>query len=727
MRQTHFRHRILQQPALVRSILEDTRSKPASTSIKTTITGLLVAALMMLSGCSNQPSERAILLSIDAMNESILRQYLTEDEAPALYRVFDHGACADFAVPAFPSVTSAGHASLWTGTYGNRSNVTANSQHVLPRDQYTVMEMQSGYSHERLSAEPIWITLGKLGLPVAAHHTTQSPYTPGYFPVSGQRDETLNRARTESEEVLQKDHVMVFNGYNKRLQYDAVLTARNVEWVDASAWQNVGSLWAEPAPKAFQLELEAGPVLYGLVTGDALPERAESGSAESGSTESESTGSGETQPVASKSQYTTIWIGTRPDLKTAVRVTEQPAEQTSPAGRELARYFSEPIRLETQDGPVFTRFRLFDLRDDGTQFMLYHPAIHIVESNNDPVLERYRETVQGWFGNSSTFAYRRGSFGPTLMNGGDGTAEDRYLETAELLTRVHQAGAEFLWREGDPVLMADYFPLSDSIDHTLLGYLDPRQPDYDAELAEKVIAFRARVWQLVDLRLQHLLDLADEADATLFLSGDHGMRATWMQHYPNNILRDAGLLVTDENGEIDLSKTVALSPNGYWISLNRTAWQEGIVTPEQEQDVIERVIEAMSSATGADGQPLYEDLLIAAEHPELGIGGPAGGDVYWKEQFGYRGNRFLTDDGAFSRASLGAGHGFDSREPDMHTAFCAYGNDFSAGRIPGVRTIDVVPTIADYLGVSAPANHTGTTVLAPLMEALPATNPPINP
>ena len=712
MRKTHHWHRIPEYLTSVRSVMEDARSKPASKSVKATFYGLLTATIVMLSGCSNQPSERAILLSIDAMNESILRQYLTEDEAPALYRVFDHGACADFARPAFPSVTSAGHASLWTGTYGNRSNVTANSQHVLPRDQYTVLEMQSGYSHDRLSAEPIWITLGKQGLPVAGHHTTQSPYTPGYFPISGQRDESLTRARTESEEVLQKDHVMVFNGYNKRLQYDAVLTARDVEWVDASTWQNVEGLLAEPSPKAFRLELEAGPVLYGLVTGDAL-----SGSA----------GAGETQPVASNSQYTTIWIGTSPDLQTAVRVTKQPAEQTSPAGRELARYFSAPVRLETEDGPAFTRFRLFDLHDDGTQFMLYHPAIHIVESNNDPVLERYRESVQGWFGNSSTFAYRRGSFGPSLMNGGDGTAENRYLETAELLTRVHQAGAEFLWREGDPVLMADYFPLSDSIDHTLLGYLDPRQPDYDPELAEKVIAFRARVWQLVDLRLQHLLDLADEADATLFLSGDHGMRATWMQHYPNNILRDAGLLVTDENGEIDLSKTVALSPNGYWISLNRTAWQEGIVTPEQEPDVIQRVVEAMSSATGADGQPLYEDLLIASEHPELGVGGPAGGDVYWKEQFGYRGNRFLSDDGAFSRASLGAGHGFDSREPDMHTAFCAYGTDFDAGRIPGVRTIDVVPTIADYLGVTAPANHTGTTVLAPLLDALPATNPPINP
>lgn len=690
------------------------RVVPAFSAMK----ALLAISLMTFSlgGCSNQPSERAILLSIDAMNESILRQYLTKEEAPALYRVFNGGACADFARPAFPSVTSAGHASLWTGTYGNRSNVTANSQHVLPRDQYTVMEMQSGYSHERLSAEPIWITLGKLGLPVAGHHTTQSPYTPGYFPVSGQRDETLTRARDESDAVLQEDHVMVFNGYNKRLQYDGIITARNVEWVDASAWQNVDEKWADPAPRAFRLEMEVG-VLHGLITGGS---KVDTTSSEKLAVESPAN--------IEQSGYHTIWVATTPDLQKAVSAMVQPAEQTSPVGRELARYFSEPLQMETEEGPVYTRFRLFDLdQEDGSQFMLYHPAIHVVESNNDPVLKRYRDAVQGWFGNSSTFAYRRGTFGPTLMNGGDGTAENRYLETAELLTRVHQAGAEFLWREGDPVLMADYFPLSDSIDHTLLGYLDPRQPDYNPNLADQVIAFRARVWQLVDLRLQHLLELAEEAGATLFLSGDHGMRATWMQHYPNNILRDAGLLVTDENGEIDLSKTVALSPNGYWVSLNRTAWKGGIVPPEQEQDVIRRIIDAMSKATGADGELLYEEILVASDHPELGIGGPAGGDVYWKEQFGYRGSRFLTEDGAFSTASLGAGHGFDSREPDMHTAFCAYGEAFPAGRIPGVRTIDVVPTIADFLGVPAPAHHTGTTVLAPLTEALPATISPINP
>jgi len=489
-----------------------------------------------------------------------------------------------------------------------------------------------------------------------------------------------------------------------------------VEWVDASAWQNVDEKWADPAPLAFRMEMEVG-VLHGLITGGSQ-----------GDTTSPEKLAAESPATIAQAGYHTIWMATTPDLQEAVSATVQPAEQTSPVGRELARYFSDPLQMETEDGLVYTRFRLFDLdQEDGSQFMLYHPAIHVVESNNDPVLERYRDAVQGWFGNSSTFAYRRGTFGPTLMNGGDGTAENRYLETAELLTRVHQAGAEFLWREGDPVLMADYFPLSDSIDHTLLGYLDPRQPDYDPDLADQVIAFRARVWQLVDLRLQHLLDLAAEADATLFLSGDHGMRATWMQHYPNTILRDAGLLVTDENGEIDLSKTVALSPNGYWISLNRTAWKGGIVPPEQEQDVIRRIIEAMSKATGADGKSLYEEILVASEHPELGIGGPAGGDVYWKEQFGYRGSRFLTDDGAFSKASLGAGHGFDSREPDMHTAFCAYGEAFPAGRIQGVRTIDVVPTISDFLGVPAPAHHTGTTVLAPLTEALPATISPINP
>lgn len=143
------------------------------------------------------------------------------------------------------------------------------------------------------------------------------------------------------------------------------------------------------------------------------------------------------------------------------------------------------------------------------------------------------------------------------------------------------------------------------------------------------------------------------------------------------------------------------------------------MTPEEEKDVIRRVVEALSAVTDDKGEPLYKEVIVAADHPELGVGGPAGGDVYWRESFGYRGSRFLTEDGAFARTRLGAGHGFDSREPDMHTAFCAYGGDFLPGRIPGVKSIDVAPTVADFLGIPAPKNHTGTTVLAPLLSAPP--------
>ena len=62
--------------------------------------------------------------------------------------------------PGFPSVTSPGLASLWTGAYGDVSGISANSQPMLPRDRHTLLEGTSGYLVTGLRAEPLWISAG---------------------------------------------------------------------------------------------------------------------------------------------------------------------------------------------------------------------------------------------------------------------------------------------------------------------------------------------------------------------------------------------------------------------------------------------------------------------------------------------------------------------------------------------------------------------------------------
>lgn len=644
----------------------------------------LLLSLFFVASCDSSDSNyndsnRAIVVSFDALNEEILRNTLSSDDVPNLFRAFDQGMCAEYAQPAFPSLTAASHASIWMGAYGNVSGITANGQHQLPRSENNVLNNRSGFSYEGLMAEPFWVTAASQGFTAVGHQVTQAPFTGG-FPAE---NDAMSDRRSAQEEVLNQNNVPVFNGYNRQVMRDGVITADDVEWSDAGAWSGTEGLDGMMDPRAFTLETPGG-VLHGLLTGEET--------------------------------YNRIFVNTAASLDGAVEARFHEPETESPINRELARWFSEPLEMvmDEQDDLErgWMRFRLFEVSDDGSDFMLYHPAMHISESNNAEAQRAYHDAVRGWFGNSSMRMWSNGGFGPTFADGGDGTAERRFLETAELLTKVFNKGSEWLWRNYDPALMADYFPLPDTIDHNILGYLNTDYPGYDSDLAASAEALRTAGWELADIRLGLLMDLADEAGAALFISGDHGMRSSWMQFHPNVALREAGLLVVDDSGNIDLSQTQAVSPNGYWITINTTDWQEGIVAPEDKESVMNAVEEALLSARGVNDEQVINRVYHADNHgDDLGIGGLAGGDIYWNIREGYRTSRAHRNDSAVNETNLWTTHGYDSTDPDMYTAFCGYGGGFSAGRFPGVRTIDIAPTAGAYVGFGSPADATGRNVL----------------
>lgn len=661
---------------------------------------------LLLQGClpqaGTQPTNAAegrpaILVSVDAISEGILRETLTPEEAPTLFRLFDAGACAAFAIAHFPSVTAASHALLWTGAHGDVNGVAANLQHRLPRDRNTVLDLARGFSYQVLAAEPLWITAGKAGIPVAGHHVTQAPFLPGYPPRDGERSPGLEARREEARRILARPDVNVLNGYNTMAEHQRVLTAALTEWSDPGEWRNLEQLRSGVPPRAFRFSA-AGTPLFGILHG--------------------------------RDGYSSVTVAREPDATSGITAHAFPVEESPPEGRELARHFAGPLRLEvTGEGgdsgewtraPVNLFLRLFEVAEDGGDFLLFHPNMPVADGNRHDLMEDYDRAAGGWPGNSGLPSYQRGALGPTLFMGGDGTAEARYLETAEFLTRQFMRGSEWLWRTHSPRLLMDYFPESDAIDHELIGHLDPQWPGYDPVRAERVRSFRARVWRLVDLRVAHLLHLAEERGGALFVSGDHGMRASWKQFLPNVALREAGLVALDDDGGIDLSRTRAVSPNGHWVSVNRTAWREGIVDPEEEEAVIAAARAALEAVRGPGGEEVVTRTFTPAEHPEMGLGGPAGGDLYWATAPGYRSGTGHRASMAAGPAPLAAGHGFPPDEPDMHTAFCALGAGFAPRRIPGVSATAVAPTVAEYVGSPPPADATGRSVLPELLGLVPS-------
>lgn len=649
-------------------------------------------ALAVTAGCT--PSEpttasnevphherRALLISIDSLNEAILRDTLTAEQVPNFYQLFDFGACTEFAQPAFPSVTAAGHAALWTGTYGDISQITGNTSHRLPRDQNTVMSLVSGYDADNSSAEPIWITAALNGRSVGGHHVTQAPRIPGFPARVGAQSAQALADQERIAQAYQLDNITVMNGYNIQVNGDAALSAADVEWLaDDAEWQNIAALdvdiaAAQVEPRYFRWQNRAGQ-FYGVFYGE--------------------------------SDYDRVAVNTTPNADGAIIAFAHPVEDTAPQGRALARHFSEPLKVSAEQGDTFLRLRLFEAAADGSDFVLYHPAMHVMDINNLAMRERYNNEVRGWFGNSSTRLYSRGGLGTPLFQNGDGTAEARYLETAELATKLFNKGSAFFWNELGVDLLVDYFPLADSIDHTISGYLASDSPAYNPEIAARARDLRTRTWQLVDIRLGHLMTLTRGEDSALFVGGDHGMRPSWREFLPNVLMQEAGLQFLDENGMVDLSRSVAVSPNAYWITVNSTEYRGGIVEGADKDEVIAKIVAALESLTDENGERVVERVYIASEHPELGIGGAAGGDVYWETARGYSPSRNVNGDSAVNpNGRISAGHSHASTSPDMYTVTCAFGQHFPARRIPGSRLIDMAPTVADYLGIPAPKHAVG--------------------
>ncbi len=632
---------------------------------------------------ATQPGRRAILISFDALAERRAIETVDSVAIPNFRGFFTGAACAAYALPAFPSVTAPGHASLWTGAYGNVNGIAANWQPRLPRGDHTLLEGGSGFAADALLAEPLWISAARSGRVIVAHHVTQAPGAPGYPAKDGTPDAQLLAARERAAAALARPNVHVLNGYNRSAAPDILITENVATPRPAVGWRGLGRLGARTLPPLEIAWKVGADSVFAIFHGEG--------------------------------RYTHVLVARERDTRAGTIAAATPAEHEPFAERELARHFSEPIEIPVEGGRVFLRVRLFKLAPDASAFLLYQPELHVVEGNRPEVAAAFDAAVGGWVGNGVSHWLADGGLGDPIWRGGDGTAEARYIESLELLARQSMLGAEWAWNELGASLLLDYFALIDEVDHTLYGWVVPGSPHYDPGIAARVQAVRARAWSLADMRLGALRRLvAADTAAALFVSGDHGMRATWRVFRPNIALVQAGLLAADSAGRIDLSRTRALSPNGYWVSVNRTAWKGGIVPPAEETATIDAAERALLAVRSSDGKPVVTRIWRASEDDPLGLGGPVGGDLYFGVADGFR----WSDDarGAVTSGDRpSAGHGFPSTDPDMHTVLCVEGRAFKALRSAAARTIDAAPTVAEWLGMNPPVHAVGESVLGALM------------
>ena len=184
----------------------------------------------------------------------------------------------------------------------------------------------------------------------------------------------------------------------------------------------------------------------------------------------------------------------------------------------------------------------------------------------------------------------------------------------------------------------------------------------------------------------------------------------------NVLLRAAGLLTVDSAGAIDLAHTLAAATRGNWISVNRASRRGGIVAADSVDAVLRRVDSVLRSARDSTGAPVVTQTWRAssAAGDSLGIGGPAGGDLYFGLAPGLYYNSAATGSAITPMPAPHGEHGFPSIDRDMQPALCALGGDESPHRFGVVRSIDLAPTVSAWLGISPPADSRGVSLLTEL-------------
>jgi hypothetical protein len=619
---------------------------------------LLLALLLMpasLALAQSTTKHRALVLSCDGAGAEIIQTMLDAGAMPNLKRIEELGVHARYSQTNFASKTAAGHAALWTGTFGANNGVSGNEVPLLPWNEHTILEGRSGFVSENLRAAGKRVIV--LDAPLS---TPVETFEPG-----GRFGSGLG------------DRLTILSGFGGLQAAEGVIN-EDAGLYSAESWQNLPAMGSlPPLETAFRLD---GEPLFGL-----------------------------------------IYAGPKSTVYDTLLLTRDPSGASSlatlkPESPMSAGAWSEAVPLHSEKGLASVYFRLFNLSPDGKHFMLYHTAPADIATDQAAWLPAFYGAGCGFVSGGGGHIYAKDGLGTPIAEGGDGTAEARYLDTVHFCLSKLAESSRWLIAQPGWDLMVDYFPYPDEMEHMWTGYLMPGQPSYRPDLARKLGPAMRQVFSEVDSAIGSL-DKVLPPDAAFVIVSDHGMSGCRYDFKPNVPLRKAGLLVLDAHGQVDLSRTKAMysENDGAYVVLNTTDHKGGIVTPLEVPAVMAAVKKALAGVMTAEPGskiPLVSEMLEPTPTltAQLGIGGAVGGNLYLDLKPGYLFSPEVTGDSPYRlrKPDSSGNHIFDPRRHELHAIFYADGPGFRHGTTIGpVRNIDMAPTVCHYLGVPAPPQATG--------------------
>ncbi|HEX4487745.1 MAG TPA: alkaline phosphatase family protein, partial [Terriglobales bacterium] len=194
-----------------------------------------------------------------------------------------------------------------------------------------------------------------------------------------------------------------------------------------------------------------------------------------------------------------------------------------------------------------------------------------------------------------------------------GVLDDKeYLEQAQTVLTEHRAIFDREFPKFHSGMFFFYFSSLDLNSHMFWRLLDPKHPEYDADLAAKYGSAIPDFYQQIDQVLGEVMKKLDDHTTLLVLS-DHGFAPynrsfnlnTWLANHGYAALKPDGN--SDEPfGNVDWTHTKAygLGLNGLYLNLKGRE-RDGIVEPgPQAEALLKEIKEKLLAVRDADGIPI---------------------------------------------------------------------------------------------------------------------------
>ncbi|HLZ71263.1 MAG TPA: alkaline phosphatase family protein [Dehalococcoidia bacterium] len=610
---------------------------------------------------------RLLFFASDGMRHDLMARYVAAGAMPVFQRLLARGVSgAGGCLPALPTNTGAGWATLQTGAWSGTSGAINNVFHATDTP---ITEASSGFDARLLQAETLAQAAERQGLSVACVEW------PGTLPATCAGPVIDFRTFYSARGALLRHDPP---GYRSEIAARLGLADLRSDFPPATGWRN--------APPSTLPPREAELTIASTRPAEN-PDRVYHAYVY----------------ATSATGYDRVLIAERRDGMSEV-ATLRPGEWA-------------PVRVRLSDGRLAgLHFKLIALAPDLAQCWLAFTTISRARASR-PDLEDLLA--------SEVFAVpETADHGP--IEAGLVDAET-YVEQGLMFYANVEAVYRHAIEAYQPDLLFAGAPVTDEFSHQFMACVTPAYPGYDPAQAARYERYLRAAYAGADRLLGFLLEQMPD-DALVAVSADHGFGAAWRSINANLVLERAGLLVADAAGQpLPQSRAVAFWAGGTCnVYVNLAGREPGGVVPAAAYASTCERIKAAFLALNGNGERAIDAVYGFEETGAIPTScGPAtmrfagrSGDVV---VFAAPPHQFDAPDAheLIAPSPLLGQHGYlpdaiDERlNVNMRPPLLLAGPGVPAGlRLPGARAIDLAPTLAALLGIEPPAQADGRDLLA---------------